>query len=77
MYYPYDLAFGDDGTLYVCEYGNHRIQKFTRDGRSLGCWGTAGRQPGQLHNPWALVRDRRGRIHVLDTHNHRVQRIVM
>jgi hypothetical protein len=51
------------------------VQKFTRDGKSLGVWGRQGRQPGELFNPWALALDHRGRIHVLDTYNHRVQRI--
>jgi len=59
--------------VYIAEFGNHRVQKFTRDGRSLGSWGTHGRQEGQLFNPWALVQDADGRIHVLDTNNHRVQ----
>ena len=49
--------------------------EFTRDGQTLGCWGTHGREPGQMHNPWALVCDSLGRVHVLDTNNHRVQRI--
>jgi hypothetical protein len=61
--------------LYVVEYGNHRVQKFTTDGRSLGCWGGPGREPGQLNSPWALAVDSHGRVHVLDSENHRVQRI--
>ena len=73
--YPYDLVLAGEH-LYVCEFGNNRVQKFTRDGRSLGTWGTAGRREGQLHNPWALVRDSKGMIYVLDTNNHRVQRVV-
>jgi hypothetical protein len=77
MYYPYDLALADDNTLYVCEFGNHRIQKFTGDGRSLGCFGVEGRKPGEFANPWALVRDSRGTIFVLDTGNHRVQVVAM
>ena len=63
------------GHVYVCEFGNHRVQKFTLDGQSLGCWGTAGRRAGELSCPWALVLDDRQRIHVLDTYNHRVQRL--
>jgi DNA-binding beta-propeller fold protein YncE len=59
--YPYDLAFGPHGELYVVEYGNHRVQKFTAEGVSLGCWGGPGKEPG--------------RVHVVDTENHRVQRI--
>ena len=73
MAWPWDPK----DTVYICEYGNNRVQQFTRDGRSLACWGSAGRGPGQLYNPWALVRDSRGIIHVLDTHNHRVQSVRM
>jgi len=75
--YPYDVAFGpgENGHLYVCEYGNHRVQKFTRHGDSRGTWGAPGRQPGQLANPWALAVDSKGRVHVLDSDNDRVQRV--
>ncbi|HZY89678.1 MAG TPA: NHL repeat-containing protein [Gemmataceae bacterium] len=74
--YPYDLAFNKAGVLYVVEYGNNRVQKFTPAGESLGCWGGPGRAPGAgLYNPWALAIDGKGRVHVLDTENHRVQRI--
>ena len=72
--YPYDLVV-DDHAVYVVEYGNHRVQKFTQRGKPLGVWGSVGRWPGQLHNPWGLVQDHQGRLYVLDTMNHRVQRI--
>jgi hypothetical protein len=69
------LAFGTKGELYVAEYDNHRVQKFTAEGKHLGSWGGPGREPGKLHNPWALAVDSKGRVHVVDTENHRVQRI--
>ncbi len=73
---PYDLAFNDKGILYVVEYGNNRVQKFTTMGESLGCWGGPGSEPGPgLHNPWGLTIDRRGRVYILDSDNNRVQRI--
>jgi sugar lactone lactonase YvrE len=77
--YPYGIALDDDalddgGHVYICEFGNHRVQKFTSDGASLGCWGASGRQPGQLNLPWAVALDSHGAVHVLDTNNHRVQR---
>ena len=74
LHYPYDLAFGPRGELYVVEYGNQRVQKFAASGESLGVWGTPGGRPGQLSSPWALAVDRKGRVHVIDT-NHRVQRV--
>lgn len=75
--YPYDLAFSHaaEPALYVVEYGNQRVQKFDLTGKSLGCWGGPGREPGRLYNPWALVIDSQDRIHVIDSENHRVQRI--
>jgi hypothetical protein len=75
LYYPYGLQLGPGGRLYVAEWGNHRVQEFSRDGRSLGCWGSHGRGDAQLYSPWGLARDSRGRIHVLDSLNHRVQTI--
>ncbi|MEC8301828.1 MAG: hypothetical protein VX035_08940, partial [Planctomycetota bacterium] len=56
------------------EYGNHRVQKFTRDGEVLGTWGTNGKEPGQLYQPWGLAQDSEGRLYVLDSYNHRIQR---
>jgi hypothetical protein len=79
--YPYDillddaaLAGSDEGAVYLCEFGNHRVQKFTRDGRWQGSFGRNGRGPGQLDQPWGIARDRQGRMYVVDTYNHRVQR---
>jgi len=73
--YPYDVAFGPKRDLYVVERGNHRVQKFSAAGVSLGVWGGPGRKPGQFADPWALVVDKRDCVHVIDTENHRVQRI--
>jgi DNA-binding beta-propeller fold protein YncE len=75
--YPYDLAFSQGKTpyLYVVEYGNARVQKFTPEGLPLGHWGGPGREPGKLASPWALAVDSRGRVHVVDSENDRVQRI--
>lgn len=75
--YPYDLAFSGGSTpnLYVVEFGNHRVQKFNLQGQSLGLWGGPGRRAGQLASPWALAVDSRGRVHVVDSGNDRVQRI--
>lgn len=75
--YPYDVACsrGSPPYLYVAEKENSRVQKFTLDGQSLGTWGSHGRAVGQLSNPWALAVDSRGRVHVVDSLNDRVQRI--
>jgi DNA-binding beta-propeller fold protein YncE len=79
--YPYDILLDDDalagspgGHVYLCEFGNHRVQKFTMTGRYIGSFGRNGRRAGELDQPWGIAADSRGRMFVLDTYNHRVQR---
>jgi len=36
---PQGVAVDRSGTVYVADWGNHRIQTFTRDGRVLGQFG--------------------------------------
>lgn len=80
FYYPYDVTLiADEGDgqpdLLVCEYGNQRLQRISVTGQAKGIWGSPGFSPGQLYQPWGVVVDSRQRIHVLDSNNHRVQRI--
>jgi len=79
--FPYDilldppaLAGQPEGRVYLCEFGNHRVQKFTLDGQFVGLFGENGRGSGQLDQPWGIARDSQGRMFVLDSYNHRVQR---
>jgi len=62
-----------DGTFVVAEYGNNRLQRFDRTGRSLGVWGKAGRRQGQLAYPWAVVAAPGDRLFVVDSGNNRIQ----
>ncbi len=71
--YPYSIWLNSDQTFYVCEFGNHRLQRMDRDGKSLGVFGSAGKSPGQFHQPWSFVIDDEQVVHMLDTYNHRVQ----
>jgi len=79
--YPYDILLDDaalagdaEGRVYLCEFGNHRVQKFTLDGEFVGSFGTNGRRAGELDQPWGIARNSQGQMFVLDTYNHRVQR---
>jgi sugar lactone lactonase YvrE len=81
LHYPYDILLDDAalagdaaGFVYICEFGNHRVQKFTRNGEFAGSFGHNGRREGELDQPWGITRDSQGRMYVLDTYNHRVQR---
>ena len=45
------IAFAPDGTFYVADTGNHRIQKFGPDRGFLTAWGSEGRSPGSSAPP--------------------------
>ncbi|MEM6473236.1 MAG: hypothetical protein AAF802_26985, partial [Planctomycetota bacterium] len=79
FHYPYDLVVlpgeGGEEEVLVCEYGNQRIQRLTAKGKPIAIWGAPGFEPGQLYQPWGLVVDSKRRVHVIDSNNHRVQRI--
>lgn len=86
MINPRNVAVGPDGSIYVADSGNGRIQKFTADGRFVTAWGhtcrvyenMAGCQNAQgqggMWEPWDLAVDASGFVYVVDTWNHRVQK---
>jgi hypothetical protein len=69
LFYPFGMA-ADDAYLYVVEYGNNRLSRFTRDGQFRGCWGG--------HDVFLHPRDiacADGYLYVADTGNHRIVRL--
>jgi streptogramin lyase len=66
------IAFAPDGTFYVADIGNHRIQKFGPDRGFLTAWGSEGREAGQFVVPIDLVVGGEGRVYVLDSHRNTV-----
>ena len=75
-----DLALSADGSLYVVDTDNHRIQHLTTTGEVLHVWGsfgdvTTGSAPGGSFNqPWGIGIGPDGSIYVADTWNHRIQK---
>ncbi len=61
-----DLAVGPDGTLYVADGGNFRVQAFDPAGKFLFAWGKRGQADGEFEVPWALAADRQGYVYVGD-----------
>lgn len=77
---PRDLAVAPDGSLYIADTENHRIQHLSADGEVLKTWGSfadinTGQAPGGTFNePWGIAVGPDGSVYVADTWNHRVQK---
>ena len=48
---PAAFAVASDGSVYVSDWFNHRIQKFTSEGVFVSKWGTEGTGDGQFIQP--------------------------
>lgn len=68
------IAGGSNGSLYVVDSSNARIQQFATNGDYVRQWGTLGNLPGQFFRPSGITIDSSGDVYVADTGNHRIQK---
>jgi len=73
FYQPADIAGDRQGNLYVLDGGNHRIQKFDRQGKYLSTTGRRGQGPGEFSRPTCIDLDAEGNIFVADAANQRIE----
>ncbi len=77
---PRGIAIAQDGTIYVADSRNNRIQHFSEDGTLLNSWGSfadilSGQAPqGTFNEPWGIAIGPDGSVYVTDTWNHRIQK---
>jgi predicted membrane-bound mannosyltransferase/sugar lactone lactonase YvrE len=71
---PWGIVVGPDGSVYVTDTWNHRVQKFTAEGRFVKTWGVFGQgeTPEAFYGPRGLAVDEKGRVYVVDTGNKRI-----
>ena len=63
---PRDVTVTPDGSMYVVDGGNFRVQKLDADGKFISTFGSIGRQGGQFSRPKASALDKDGNIYVTD-----------
>jgi predicted membrane-bound mannosyltransferase len=78
---PRNLAVAPDGSLYVVDTENHRIQHLAADGSVLQVWGSRASihegdsvPGGTFNEPWGIAVDTDGFVYVADTWNYRIQK---
>ena len=68
------VAIGPHGNVFVADFYNNRVQKFTPDGTYLTSLGEAGKGPGQFDKAMAVAVTDDGTVFVADYANNRVQK---
>ncbi|MFF3172616.1 RICIN domain-containing protein [Streptomyces sp. NPDC057900] len=81
---PNGIAMDRTGTLYVVDYGGHRVRRITTDGKISTIAGTGSANFGgdggpavkaHLKNPTGVAVDGSGNVYIADTENHRVRKV--
>ncbi|MBI4673480.1 MAG: TIGR03663 family protein [Chloroflexi bacterium] len=71
---PKNMALASDGSLYVLDTNNHRVEKFDATRKFVKAWGAQGNAPGQFNEPWGIAVAPDGTVYVADTWNHRIEK---
>ena len=76
---PHGIALAPDGSLYIADTMNHRIQQFSPTGELIRSWGSYGdvelnnAYEGTFNKPFGVGVAPDGTVYVADTWNHRIQ----
>ncbi len=63
-----------EGSLFVADFYNHRVQEFTAKGEFLVAIGHHGKDAGQFDRPTDVAVDTDGNLYVVDFGNNRIQK---
>ncbi|MGA2455744.1 MAG: SMP-30/gluconolactonase/LRE family protein [Solirubrobacteraceae bacterium] len=74
--HPESVAVDSSGNLWVSDYGNSRIEKFSSSGTFLQAYGSAGSGVDEFSNAWDVaVNQGTNNVYVADTGNNRVEEL--
>jgi hypothetical protein len=71
---PAYVALDTSGNVYVADYLNDRVQKFSSDGSFITKWGSSGKGDGQFDGANGVAVDSSGNVYVADYRNNRIQK---
>ncbi|HEY1249001.1 MAG TPA: Ig-like domain-containing protein, partial [Nitrososphaera sp.] len=64
---PSTLDVDSAGNVYIADFGNSRVQKFSSTGTFITAWGSFGSGPGQFRNPTGIAFGPTGNVYVSDS----------
>lgn len=73
LFHPTNISSSPDGTVYVADTTNFRIQEFSGEGEFIRTFGGAGAGPGTFSRPKGIALDRENHIYVVDAAFENVQ----
>lgn len=71
---PRDADTDSKGNVYVANYANDRVSKFTFTGNWIKDWGKKGTGRGEFGRPYGIAVGARDRVYVADSNNNRIQK---
>lgn len=71
---PESVAVTSNGTVYVADSSNHRVQTFNATGSLIMMWGSYGTGNGQFKGPDGIAVGNDTYVYVADTANNRIQK---
>ena len=60
--------------MFVADWGNYHIQKFSSNGTFITKWGSYGSNDGQFDNLLSVAVERTGNVYTADNENDRIQK---
>jgi DNA-binding beta-propeller fold protein YncE len=73
LFHPTSITIAEDGSIYVVDTTNTRVQQFTADGEFISGFGGPGMAPGRFARPKGIAIDQANYIYVVDAAFNNVQ----
>lgn len=73
VFVPYSIAIGNNGNIYITDFGQFRVNEFDHRGRYIKSVGGIGRNLGKFARPKGIAVDKDGVLYVVDSAFENVQ----